>query len=207
MKIQQSSLKGWNIVTYSGFIISSLLALIAIKYGITEPGMRLAIRLTARTSVLLFLSAFVASTLRKLWLNPFTTWLLKNRRYLGVSMAVSHGFHALAILGLAAVTSGETLEYDHGGMLGYLFIIAMTFTSFNSTANWLGQRSWKILHRVGMYYLWLAFTYTFSQRLSQSILIYFPFVSLLILALILRLIVPRIPQKIFTQEAGGNPHQ
>ncbi len=207
MKIKTNSLKGWNIVTYSALIISILLAFIIIKYGITEPGMRLAIRLTARTSVLLFISAFIASALRKLWLNPFTRWLLKNRRYLGVSMAVSHGFHALAILGLAAVTSGESLEYDHGGMLGYLFIIAMTLTSFNSTANWLGQRSWKILHRVGMYYLWLAFTYTFIQKLSHSVLIYFPFVSLLILAIILRLIVPIIPQKTLIQEAEGNsPH-
>lgn len=200
MKLTKQSLKGWNIVTFSAVIITTLFAFIVIKYGINEPGMRLAIRLTARTSVLLFLCAFVASTLRKLWLNPLTIWLLKNRRYLGVSMAVSHGFHALAILGLAAVTSGESLEYDHGGMLGYFFIIAMTFTSFNSTANWLGQRNWKILHRVGMYYLWLAFTYTFSQRLSQSVIIYLPFVSLLILALILRLIVPMIPQKYFIQK-------
>ena len=63
----------------------------------------------------------------------------------------------------------------------------MTITSFQKTASLLGDQGWKILHTVGIYYLWLAFTVTFADRLSESFLIYFPFVSLLVIALLIRL--------------------
>jgi methionine sulfoxide reductase heme-binding subunit len=151
--------------------------------------MRIAIKATARTSCILFVSAFIASSVRKIWSSQLSTWLLKNRRYLGVSFAVSHGFHALAIIGLAIVTPHTAVETDHGGNLGYLFIIALTATSFDRTAKLLSPNAWKILHTVGAYYIWLALTYAFSMRLvdRQSIYIYLPFVALLVFAIVLRL--------------------
>ncbi len=105
------------------------------------------------------------------------------------SLAVSHGFHALAIIGLAILSSPEILHNNHGGNLGYFFLIAMTATSFQTTASWLGHRSWQILHTVGMYYLWLAFIYSFMGRLGESMIIYLPFVSLLVVAIALKLIL------------------
>lgn len=81
---------------------------------------------------------------------------------------------------------------NHGGNLGCLFIIAMTITSFPTPASVLGDRGWRILHTVGMYYLWLAFIYSFSKRLDESMLIYLPFISLLTIAIALRLIVPLV---------------
>jgi len=180
--------QGWHIVGWSTLVIGIMFVLILLIHGINEQGMRVAIRATARTSCLLFLSAFVASTLRRIWSSKLTEWLRTNRRYLGVSFAVSHAYHALAIIGLAIATAEDAVQTDHGGNLGYFLIIAMTATSFRSTAAWLGHRAWQILHTVGMYYLWLAFTYAFSLRLNESILIYTPFVGLLILAMMLRLI-------------------
>ena len=180
--------QGWNIVKISALAIATILALILLVQGVNESGMRVAIRLTARTSCLLFLSAFIASTLSRIKSNQLTTWLIKNRRYLGVSFAVSHGYHALAIIGLVMVTSGEAYQHDHGGTLGYIFIIAMTATSFRAVATLLSPQVWKILHTVGLYYLWLAFTYSFANKLTTSWVIYLPFVSLLVVAMILRLI-------------------
>ena len=104
-------------------------------------------------------------------------------------MAVSHGFHAIAIVGLALLTADPSLSSNHGGNLGYFFIVAMTATSFQSTAALLGHRNWQILHTVGMYYLWLAFIYTFSYSLQKSLLIYLPFISLLAIAFLLRLVI------------------
>lgn len=75
--------------------------------------------------------------------------------------------------------------------MGYLFIVLMTITSFERPAAILGRRNWRILHTVGMYYLWLSFTYAFSERLYESWLIYTPFVAVLILALSLRFITIR----------------
>lgn len=188
-------LQGWNLVKVSAVAVASFFALILIFHGINEQSMRIAIRLTARTSCILFLLAFCASSLRRFKSNKLTQWLLRNRRYLGLSMAVSHSFHAIAIIG-AFILSTEAIPTDnHGGNLGYLFIIAMTITSFRYPASFLGVRGWKILHTVGMYYLWLAFIYSFSERLEESMLIYFPFVSLLTIAIALRLIIPLVSRK------------
>ncbi len=179
----------WSIVGFSALAIAAMLASILLIHGVDEQSMRIAIRATARTSCILFVSAFIASSVRKIWSNQLSTWLLKNRRYLGVSFAVSHGFHALAIIGLAIVTPHSAVETDHGGNLGYLFIIALTATSFDRTAKLLSPNAWKILHTVGAYYLWLALTYPFSMGLvdRQSIHIYLPFVALLVFAVVLRL--------------------
>ena len=155
---------------------------------INEASFRIAIRFTARSSCILFLLAFVASSLRRIKPTPLSNWLVANRRYLGLSMAISHGFHAIAIAGVAILTTENMVRDNHGANLGYLFIILMTITSFRRPAAVLGRHGWRILHKVGMYYLWLSFTVSFSKRLNESWLIYFPFISLLILVLILRFI-------------------
>jgi methionine sulfoxide reductase heme-binding subunit len=155
----------------------------------------MAIRATARTSSILFLSAFVASALARIWSSGHTAWLLKNRRYLAISMAVSHTYHAIALTGLWFVTSGTSPKFEFLAMLGYVFLIAMTVTSvtsFHRPAAFLGQRAWKILHTTGMHYFWLAFTLEFSLKISQSTLIYLPFVILLILGIMLRLFTWKI---------------
>ena len=131
-------IQGWNVVKLSTIAIVILLALILIFHGINEQSMAIAIRLTARTSCILFLLAFCASSLRRFKSYKFTRWLLCNRRYFGLSMAVSHGFHAIAIIG-AAILSTEIPTDNHGGNLGYLFIITMTITSFPYPANFLGD--------------------------------------------------------------------
>ena len=196
MKTMRYPLRRWNIVGWTTLIIAVIFLGILIVQGINEQSMRIAIRLTARTSCLLFVCAFIASPLRYFWSNKITKWLRVNRRYLGVAMAISHGFHAIAIIGLAILTADPSLSNNHGGNLGYFFIIAMTATSFPSTAALLGNQNWKILHTVGMYYLWLAFIYAFSHCLEESMLIYLPFVSLLAIALLLRLIMPLSKLKI-----------
>jgi methionine sulfoxide reductase heme-binding subunit len=194
MKTNRLTPQGWNIVGYSASIVTLLLLLILVVHGIDEEAMRIAIRTTARTSCLLFICAFLASTLRQIKVARLTQWFVRNRRYLGLSLAVSHGFHALAIVGLALLAAEGTVSTDSGGNLGYFFIVAMTATSFPKTADFIGDRFWKILHTVGMYYLWLAFTYSFGHRLASgsSIAIYLPFTALLIVALILRLTAPQL---------------
>jgi hypothetical protein len=190
------SLQGWNIVGFSAVVIGTIVAVIWLIHGIDEQGMRIAIRATARTSCVLFLCAFVGSALHRIWSTPLTAWLLKNRRYLGLSFAVSHTFHAIAILGLWFVTSGSALKFDPLGTLGYIFLIAMTVTSFKRPAAWIGQPAWKILHTTGMHYFWLGFTLEFSLRISQSMFIYLPLSVLLVVAMMLRLVAPRMQRKL-----------
>ena len=121
------------------------------------------IRLTARTSLALFVLAFAARPLSQLFR---VKWPLAQRRYLGVSFAVSHGFHLAGILVVAADLGFARFAREVGltgafGGVGYLFILAMVATSFDATTEWLGRRRWKLLHTTGMYVLAVTFAFTY----------------------------------------------
>jgi methionine sulfoxide reductase heme-binding subunit len=185
------TIQKWQIVQWSTLIIATVFALILLAEGIKEDSFRLLIRFTARSSCILFLLAFIASAWQKLKPSQASKWLLQNRRYLGLSMAISHGFHAVAIAGVAILTSENMVRDNFTANLGYVFILLMTITSFQRPAAILGRHNWKILHTLGMYYLWLSFTVAFGKRLGESWLFYAPWVAILIFALILRLLVQR----------------
>lgn len=191
MRGTKFALQGWQIVGFSALTVGTIVGVIWLFQGIDEQGMRMVIRATGRTSTLLFLSAFIASSLHKLWLTPLSAWLLKNRRYLGISMAVSHTYHAIALFGLWIVTAGTAPQLGSLGTFGYVLLIAMTVTSFKQPAAWLGKRGWKILHSTGMYFFWLGFLFEYSSNFHKSTLIYSPFVILLVLAMILRFVASR----------------
>jgi hypothetical protein len=171
--------------------ITAMVAALLAAAGTGEPGIRLVIRATARTSVVLFALAFAASSLRRAWPGRVSGWLLANRRYLGVSFAVSHLAHLLAIFALAGwsasgfFSSSPPTVLVFGG-IAYLFIAAMTATSFDRTAAWLGPRRWRRLHTVGAYYIWFIFSLNFVPLAFTSPL-YWPFALALVGAFLLRL--------------------
>jgi len=158
---------GRNLTNGWPLLASTAAALVLMSAGILlyRPnihGLHAVLRATARTSLIFFLMAFTASALWKLWPRTWSRWQLSNRRYLGLSFATSHTVHLMAIVGIALAESrqfweeNDTLSLAIGG-LAYAFILAMAATSFDRSLNWLGARSWKILHTVGVYYIWLTF--------------------------------------------------
>src|SRR5438105_8688789 len=159
--------RGWPIVGWAALAIAAIIAVILAVTGTGEDGIRMVIRATARTSVVLFGAAFVASALHRAWPGEASRWLVANRRYVGVSFAVSHFAHLLALLTLAhwslrgmAAAAGPVV-----GILGgvaYVFIAAMVATSSDRTAAWLGPRRWSALHTAGMYWLWFIFFVSFA---------------------------------------------
>lgn len=158
---------GWPILAASTALIASVSALLLVRRGADVEGLRAVVRFTARTSVLLFLGAFTASALARLRPSPATAWLLRHRRYAGVSFAASHAIHLAAIVAMARVapdvfwrhTSMTTVVV---GGIGYVLIAAMTATSFDRAVVWLGSRRWHTLHTVGVYYLWAVFVITYA---------------------------------------------
>jgi DMSO/TMAO reductase YedYZ heme-binding membrane subunit len=158
---QPVSLVGWALVGWCALAILLMEAVILVVEGTGESGVRMVIRASARTSVVLFAAAFGASALARLWRARTTRFLLLNRRYLGVSFAVSHATHLAAILYLTAISpqfraSVEPPTIVVGG-LAYVFVAAMTVTSFDRTAAWLGPRWWRRLHLVGGWTIWFVF--------------------------------------------------
>ena len=155
-------------------------------------GVRMVIRFTARSSLTLFCLAFSATALARLWPNAWTRWQRRNRRYLGLSFAVSHAIHAVAIVvfaqmdpvGFAEATSPAS--YIFGG-IGYAFIIAMSATSFDRAVALIGPRAWRVLHLAGGYYLWLQFMVSFGKRVPAMPL-YATFLIPLLIVMALRMI-------------------
>ena len=183
---------GWRL---TGFI-TALLIIIAVIITIISPtpveAARMVIRMTARTSLALFLLAFTASALTRLSPSRFTYWLRANRRYIGVSFASSHAIHAIAITTLAKLDpilfqSLTNIGSFIGGGITYLFIILMTFTSFDRTTAMVGPKTWRIIHTAGIWFLWISFTLNFGKRIPQNPLYWIP-VGLLFAALAVRII-------------------
>jgi sulfoxide reductase heme-binding subunit YedZ len=184
-------LNGWPLVGVASVAILALvLAAIAITPDTGEAAAR-TVRLTARTSVTLFLAAFTAAALFRLWPNAWTRWQRSNRRFLGVAFGVSHGVHLAAIFWMQHVQPVEFAQRVNaitwiGGGLAYVFIAAMTATSFDRTAQMIGPRAWKILHTVGSYYVWLIFANSYIGR-ALAMPEYIPAAALVVLALGLRM--------------------
>jgi DMSO/TMAO reductase YedYZ heme-binding membrane subunit len=183
---------GWRLTGLIGVavLIASVLAIWASPDPIE--GVRLAIRLTARTSLTLFLLAFTASALSRLCPVPFTRWLRANRRYIGVSFAISHLVHAVAIIALVQLDYHLFRQITNigayiGGGLAYMFILLMTLTSFDRTMALIGRNIWISLHTIGMWYIWLSFSLNFGKRIPGNSLYLIP-VSLIVLAMVIRLV-------------------
>jgi len=159
--------------------------------GAGEEGIRAVIRLTARTSFVLFTTAFAASALARRWPGPATRWLVVNRRQIGVSFAASHLVHLFAILALSRLTPVFTDATILIAALGYVAIAAMTVTSFDRTAAWLGPRRWRRLHLTAGYYIWAVFLASYLPRTILESPAYVPFVVVLLAVLALRMTAGR----------------
>src|SRR5690348_12947577 len=134
-------LSGWSLVGWTAVVVGAIVALLLAVYGTGEEGVHAVIRHTAQTSFVLFMAAYLASSLRVFWRNDTTKWLLANRRYLGVSYAVSHTYHLVFIAILVATSSefrsGVNAVTIVGGGGAYLFMYAMAATSFDRSAAWI----------------------------------------------------------------------
>jgi hypothetical protein len=190
-------LQKWRLLGVISAILS-LMALAALALDPSVDGIRQVIRLTARTSLLLFCMAFIASAAWKRFPNAWTRWQRQNRRYLGLGFAVSHGIHAAAIISYALLDpvrfhQASSMGSIISGGIAYVFIVLMSLTSFDRTAELIGPRAWKILHTSGIYYIWISFMITFGKRIPMSPLYVLPLILLLAL-LALRLWPERKPQ-------------
>jgi methionine sulfoxide reductase heme-binding subunit len=131
-----------------------------------------AIRATARTSFVLFLVAFTASSFAKLLPSAAARALVRERRYIGLSFAASQFLHAVALViyirtAPEAFWVGRTPATNIPGSIGYLMILLLTVTSFAMPARLVGPANWKRLHRVGVWILAVIFAGSFLTRVPH----------------------------------------
>jgi hypothetical protein len=162
-------MRGPRIVAAASALVAVVSTAVLATAGAGDRGMHLVLRATALMSLSFFLCAFVAAPLRELRPGGAADWLVDNRRYLGLSFAVSHFVHLAAIVELVRITarSPSAVTLVVGGF-GYVLLFAMAATSSDAAVAWLGARRWRQLHSFGLHYLWLVFTLTLLDSVGVS---------------------------------------
>jgi len=119
------------------------------------------IELSVRCAVPLLFVAFAASSVNVLFPGPFGRWLLRNRKFIGLSFAAAMAWQLLFILWMLTQYTEHYVENVYAlsdlieGVGGYLLLSAMVLTSFKFGRSRLTARQWKLLHKIGIYWLWL----------------------------------------------------
>lgn len=142
-------------------------------------------RLTARLTFVFFIAAYLARPLWQRYRWSAASWALRNRRWLGLSAALSHSVH-LAYVVAAQLAGNEALDVVTaiGGGLGFLLFWLLGITSNDTSARALGK-GWRWLHRGGMHYLWFIFFITYAGAATLNPMLWL-FVGLLLVGVVLR---------------------
>ena len=194
--LQHRVLNGWPLfylialLTLGGMVAGMLII------GISSPEATVKlIRLSVQFASPWIYIAFVTSALTTLFPNAFSKWLLRNRRYTGLSFAAGFGWQAVFIAVLLTLYPAHYWDELHkasdllGRSLSYIFLLALTITSFLSVRRKMSRAQWHWLHLIGIWYFWAAIWVSYTeQALSQNAkTIDVVFAVLGLLALILRL--------------------
>jgi hypothetical protein len=185
-------MNGWRLTGVLSLLVAAMALCLLGLGGWDAEAVRVVIRATARTSLVLFVLAFTASAIVELLPSEATRWQRRNRRYLGVSFAASHLIHLIAILALASMDRALFWKLTNLNTIvlagtAYLLIAAMAATSFDRTAAWLGRRKWRLLHLLGGWYIWISFAVAIGKRVPLD-RFYWPMAALVLAAGIVRLI-------------------
>lgn len=147
------------------------------------PALPLLMSPTAGVAFVLFSLAFSASSLRQLVPNSFTRYLMRNRRYIGLSFAVVHFTHLVLVLSNITMIGGEArgIATIVPGGIAYAFLVLMTLTSNDMSLRILGVKRWRLLHKIGGYYIWLIFIATTLPPSGDSAWMLFLSIAVIVL--------------------------
>ena len=163
---KRRALNSWRLFwLVTGPISVAMVIAMIIKNPSTGEDVSSLIQLSVRCAVPWLYIAFAASSIQALFPGPFSRWLLRNRKYLGLSFAAAMAWQGLFILWLVIghtdyyVNEVYVLRDAIEGVVGYAFLLAMTVTSFPRGRKTLSRKQWRALHLSGIYFLW---AYAFS---------------------------------------------
>ena len=135
--LKREALNGWRLfwLVSAPLSIVMIIALLATDISSAQ-GVSAMIAFSVRWAVPLIYLVVAASALKVLWPGPFSTWLLRNRRYVGLCFAVAMAWQGLFIF----LISSQFRDYyfdeiyylrdELEGSTGYIFLAAMVLTSF-----------------------------------------------------------------------------
>ena len=126
-------------------------------------------RHTARISFAYFLLSFSASSLHYFFSNTLTKFIRHQRRYIGLSFALAHTIHLVALTSFFIVMEENPgIVTLIGGGLGYVLVYAMALTSNDNAVKKLGLKRWKKIHWFGANYIAVIFAFTYVGKLLDG---------------------------------------
>lgn len=163
--------------------------------GAPEDGYASAALLSETWAFLWLVAAWSASSLARLFPNRASKTLLHRRRAVGLGFAAGHVVHlgfviARVQLGRIELRPAEII----GGAALTLLVAALALTSNDAAVRRLGPRAWKTLHSFGGGAILAILTLYFAQGLHERPEIAYPALSLVMLALLVRLFASVGPQ-------------
>jgi len=150
--------------TFVGATLATLVlcALYLVGAGASDDNIRLLLRVTARVAFLLLLVVFVVRPLRQMFRASYTATLLRIRPLVGVAFAGVHTAHLCMLVYRARTVADFELGVVDNlpGALTYAMIFAMVLTTFSGPRRALGPQAWRVLHKIGLYWVTLVFAQT-----------------------------------------------
>ena len=130
----------------------------------TAHGVSEMISVSVRWAVPFIFLVAAISSLQILFPGPFSMWLLRNRKYIGMCFAVAMAWQGSFIFIISNFFrehyfTNYVLRDELEGSIGYIFLSAMVVTSFRFGRKHLNQKQWKLLHKSSIYFIW---AYAFS---------------------------------------------
>jgi sulfoxide reductase heme-binding subunit YedZ len=116
----------------------------------------------------------VARPMTQLFPGNLSKWLLRNRRYFGLSFAAGFGWQAVFIGVLLALHNAYYWKEMHNDidlllrMASYVFLVALTITSFYPVRRKMRPEHWRWLHLVGIWYFWAAIWASYAPMALSS---------------------------------------
>lgn len=147
--------------------------------GLNEQSITTSVRATARISLVLFLLVFLAPLIKE-FRNYIPTLsralpLLTYRRQWGLAFGVVHLIHLETIIMMIMVVhSGDWRALGSFSELApaifiYLMLVLMMLTSNNFSVRLLGGKTWKYLHKFGLYILMIGFLQSVAPKFINAL--------------------------------------
>ena len=157
--LTKSSLRNWQVFLSAAFGLLLIVAIWLAVVGASDDTVGIVVRMSGRFMFAVYLLVIAIRPLQQILRQPWSSKLLRRRRLVGVAFAGFMSAHLVTIVLRDHISPSFEFEVQSNlpGALVYALMYAMFATSFDGPAKALGPRAWKMLHRVGLIALGIAF--------------------------------------------------
>jgi sulfoxide reductase heme-binding subunit YedZ len=173
--LQHRVLNGWPLFWLIAVLTFAAMMMGLALIGVSTPEAAVSmIRLSVQLASPWVFLAFVTTPMTQLFPGSLSKWLARNRRYFGLSFSAGFGWQAVFIAVLLTLHNAYYWEELHNAtdlflrIVSYVFLFALTITSFFPVRRRMRPQHWRRLHLVGVWYFWAAIWASYAPMALSS---------------------------------------